>query len=124
MAKEFPHCQVVGIDLAPVPLEPEAIPSNCRFELDDVNKGMAHYYNQFDVIHARFIAGGLTNWEKCQQEIEQCLKPGGLMIWIEVDYDMTTQDKNVYHAPASDAHPDGLWLARLFYGLFIFFSSS
>ena len=36
MAREFPHCEVLGVDLAPVPLLPENLPENCRFEMDDV----------------------------------------------------------------------------------------
>ncbi|CAG7852550.1 SubName: Full=Related to methyltransferase {ECO:0000313/EMBL:CCA71907.1} [Serendipita indica DSM 11827] len=115
MAKAFPHCEVVGIDLAPVPLGPEAIPPNCRFELDDVNKELPHYYNQFSVVHARFIAGGLRDFKKCKGEIERCLEPGGIMLWMDGDYDMCTKDKAIYRAPASDAHPDGSWLARMIF---------
>jgi hypothetical protein len=39
MAREFPHAQVLGVDLAPVPAEPETLPDNCRFEVDDINLG-------------------------------------------------------------------------------------
>jgi hypothetical protein len=34
MAKEFPHCDVIGVDLAPVPVDPESVPTNCHFEID------------------------------------------------------------------------------------------
>jgi hypothetical protein len=34
MAKEFPHCEVVGVDLAPVPVDVGSVPPNCRFEID------------------------------------------------------------------------------------------
>ena len=34
MAKEFPHCEVVGVDLAPVPVDLESVPPNCHFEID------------------------------------------------------------------------------------------
>jgi hypothetical protein len=34
MAKEFPHCDVVGVDLAPVPVDLESVPPNCHFEID------------------------------------------------------------------------------------------
>lgn len=33
MAKEFPHASVVGVDLAPCPVEQESLPPNCRFEV-------------------------------------------------------------------------------------------
>ena len=37
-------------------------------------------YLQFDVVHARVIASGLKNFKKCKEEIEMCLKPGGIMV--------------------------------------------
>lgn len=60
MAKEFPEANVVGVDLAPSPTDPEHIPPNCRFEVDDINLGLTHFYGQFDVIQARFVTGGVS----------------------------------------------------------------
>jgi hypothetical protein len=37
MASDFPHCEVVGIDLAPVPVDLGSVPSNCRFEIDGMH---------------------------------------------------------------------------------------
>jgi len=36
--------------------------------------------SQFDVVHARLISGGLKDFKKCKEEIEMCLKPGGIMV--------------------------------------------
>ncbi|KAG8812839.1 hypothetical protein FRB91_001165 [Serendipita sp. 411] len=113
MSKEFPHCQFVGIDLAPVPIEAENVPSNCRFELDDINNGLAHFHNSFDIIHTRLIAGGIRDFRKSKEDIEKCLKPGGIVLWIEGDYDMLSPDRIHYQPPASDSHPDGSWFGRL-----------
>jgi hypothetical protein len=33
MAKEFPAASVIGVDLAPCPVEQESLPPNCRFEV-------------------------------------------------------------------------------------------
>ncbi|KAG8803720.1 hypothetical protein FRC17_006130 [Serendipita sp. 399] len=71
MSKENPHCEFVGIDLAPVPIEAENVPSNCRFELDDITNGLSHFRDTFDVVHTRLIAGGLRDFRKSKQEIEQ-----------------------------------------------------
>jgi hypothetical protein len=59
MAREFPHASVVGVDLAPVPIEPDSLPPNCRFEVrnpaftvsrklkffqvDDISLGLQHF---------------------------------------------------------------------------------
>jgi hypothetical protein len=61
MAREFPHCEVIGVDLAPAPVDLDHVPSNCRFEIDDINLGLAHYHNHFDVIHARCIGSGVRH---------------------------------------------------------------
>ena len=37
-------------------------------------------YLQFDVVHARAIGSGLKDFKKCKEEIEMCLKPGGIMV--------------------------------------------
>ena len=34
MAKEFPHCEVLGVDLAPVKMD---VPSNCKYEVNDMS---------------------------------------------------------------------------------------
>lgn len=36
MAREFPHCDVLGVDLAPVSVLPEHMPANCKFEINDI----------------------------------------------------------------------------------------
>lgn len=57
MAQEFPSARVVGVDLVPVPHE---IPYNCRFEVDDINLGLSHFSGQFDLVHARCVATGVS----------------------------------------------------------------
>lgn len=59
MAKKFPHCEVIGVDLAPVPVEPGNLPPNCRFEIDDVNLGLKQFHNSVDFIQLRSVAAGV-----------------------------------------------------------------
>ena len=58
MALEFPHAQVVAVDLAPSPIDDP--PPNCTFELDDINQGLLHFYGQFDVVHMRTVGSGAS----------------------------------------------------------------
>ena len=60
MANKFPHVEVIGIDLAPVIVSGHAIPDNCRFELDDINRGLPRFYGQIDLIHMRGISLGVS----------------------------------------------------------------
>lgn len=121
MAKIFPHAEVIGVDIAPVPIDPESVPSNCQFEVDDIEFGVPHHHNQFDLVHARFLGAGLKDFHKSMIAIQKCLKPGGLLIWLEPDYDMLTPDIYVYRPIASEGHPTGSWTAHIVYGGFNFY---
>ncbi|KAG8762237.1 hypothetical protein FRC15_008604, partial [Serendipita sp. 397] len=112
MAKEFPHAEVIGVDLSPCPISAEELPVNCRFEVDDLNLGLSHFENQFDVIHLRLVHSGLKDFRKSMADVENCLKPGGIVLWVDMDYDLYSQDTFVHMPTASELHPSGAWLSR------------
>ena len=60
MASRYPHVEVIGTDLAPAIMSEADVPVNCRFELDDVNRGLAHFYDQIDLVHMRAVCGGVS----------------------------------------------------------------
>jgi 2-polyprenyl-3-methyl-5-hydroxy-6-metoxy-1,4-benzoquinol methylase len=93
MARRYPHASVVGIDLTPPPLDVSSIPSNLRFEIDDVNKGLRHFYNHVDVVHVRCIISGIQDYATMMKETEKCLKPGGLVIFMDGDLRILSQDQ-------------------------------
>jgi hypothetical protein len=117
MAERFPHCEVIGIDLAPVPVDADSVPSNCRFEIDDINLGLAHYQSHFDLVHIRLVSAGFKDFKKTKEDIERCLKPGGLVLWIEGDYHLCGPAPNAYLPLASEINPQGSWAARIFWGM-------
>jgi SAM-dependent methyltransferase len=116
MAKKFPHCQIVGIDLVPISVEADSIPPNCQFEIDDVELGLQHFQNQFDLVHVRFLVMGLKDLRKSMADIHRCLKPGGLVIWIEPDFNLFTEDIHVYRPLGSELDGNGTWAGRIMYG--------
>lgn len=116
MAREFPHTDVVGVDLAPVPIKEDNLPPNCHFEIDDINFGLTHFYNQFDVVHARLIGAGIKDFRKTVREAVMCLKPGGILLWSEPDYDFYTSNRLVWRPIASEHRPDGTWFGRIIWG--------
>ncbi|KAG8814264.1 hypothetical protein FRC17_001236 [Serendipita sp. 399] len=117
MARLHPHCEIVAVDLSPVPVESDALPSNCRFEVDNINMGLAHFYGQFDLIHTRIVGIGIDNFKDRMKDVHQCLKPGGIALWIDADFDLYSTEKFEYHPPASDNHPEGSWAQRIMYEL-------
>jgi SAM-dependent methyltransferase len=116
MAKRFSHCHVLGIDLVPTPVEAAKVPDNCQFEIDDITLGLNHHRNRFDLIHARLIGIGLKDFRTSMNDIHQCLKPGGMVIWIDTDYEFFTLDIHVYRTMGSTEYPDGSWSARCLFG--------
>ncbi|KAF8315417.1 S-adenosyl-L-methionine-dependent methyltransferase [Clavulina sp. PMI_390] len=104
MAYRFPHCDVVGVDLAPRTSFP-VLPPNFRLEFDDANLGFEHYHGCFDVVHSRFVGNGILNYDSYVAELGRCLRPGGVLILIEGDPTIFTKDK----APQSPAPPEGTY---------------
>ena len=116
MAREFPHCEVLGVDLAPVPLPQGSLPPNCRFEIGDISLGLSHLHGKFDVVFARLIAMGLKDFRKSLSDATACLKPGGILIWIDGDCDMYSGYPLVYQPFWSESNPNGSYATRLIYG--------
>lgn len=118
MAKKFTHAEVIGIDLAPVPIDPNTLPSNCQFKIEDVQQGLPHFQNQFDLVHARYMVAGLKDFRKSMADAYNCLKPGGILICMEPDVDWFTPHIHQCRPVASDTNPTGTWLGRLMFGMF------
>ncbi|KAF8590068.1 S-adenosyl-L-methionine-dependent methyltransferase [Ramaria rubella] len=116
MAKEFPHCEVVGVDLAPVRL-PSPLPSNCRFEIDDANLGFAHYHGCFDVVHARAIGGGIRDYPSLLCELASVVRPGGVLLFA--DGEMQLYDEHQQPLPVSEPGDELFsWTQRVFHATY------
>ena len=116
MAREFPHCQVLGVDLAPVPTPKGGIPSNCQFEVADITLGLSHLHGQCDIVFARAIGLGLKDVPKTLDIMEACTKPGGALIWLDADFDFLSGWPPVYRPFWSNLNPSGSYMQRANYG--------
>ncbi|KAK4145667.1 uncharacterized protein C8A04DRAFT_10519 [Dichotomopilus funicola] len=77
-AEENPASQILGTDLSPI--QPEYIPPNCRFEIDDLDDDWV-YSHKFDYIHGRGLLPFIkTSWDKLFRTVHDNLEPGG---WAE-----------------------------------------
>ncbi|KAI3339155.1 S-adenosyl-L-methionine-dependent methyltransferase [Ustulina deusta] len=80
-AVQNPGSDVLGTDLSPI--QPEYVPPNCRFEIDDVEDDWM-FSAKFDYIHGRHMVGSITDFPKLFNTIYENLNPGG---WVEMqDY--------------------------------------
>ena len=99
-AEQHPESSVLGTDLSPI--QPEYVPSNCRFEIDDVEDDWI-FNNKFDYIHGRYICLFLTDVPKMLKNIYDNLNPGGYVEIMETLMYMEAVDNSL------DDHPLQRW---------------
>lgn len=75
LGDEFPAAEVVGMDVSPI--QPEWVPPNVRFQVDDATDQWAFPENSFDFIHVRTMAGSIKDWPQFLNQAYKHLKPGG-----------------------------------------------
>ncbi|KAG6867842.1 hypothetical protein C0993_010331 [Termitomyces sp. T159_Od127] len=130
MATEFPHCNVIGADVAPMDLGIGL--KNLKIETCDANQGLILYRNeQFDFANARLIAMGdlrlllalgltlkktsvgITNYPALVSEFFRVLKPGGFLQLQEWDFFAVDVEKRVIGTESWF----GKWCSALRHGL-------
>ncbi|KAJ4333824.1 hypothetical protein N0V87_007300 [Didymella glomerata] len=73
-ADEHPSAYVIGTDLSPI--QPEQVPPNCEFLIDDCTREWI-FHHPFDFIHTRAMVAAIKNWDTLFQQAYANLKPGG-----------------------------------------------
>lgn len=77
-AEQHPQSDVLGTDLSPI--QPDYLPPNCHFEVDDVEDEWA-FSHKFDYIHGRYLLPFIKkDWGLVFRDIYDNLNPGG---WVE-----------------------------------------
>ncbi|KAK4199611.1 S-adenosyl-L-methionine-dependent methyltransferase [Triangularia verruculosa] len=101
MADDFETAQVLGVDLSPH--QPEWVPPNVKFMIDDVESPWLHPRGHFDYIHSRHTVMAIKDWPRLMRRALECMRPGG---WFEM--------QEVYHFPISlnDSMPANHPIAR------------
>ncbi|KAK3394976.1 S-adenosyl-L-methionine-dependent methyltransferase [Podospora didyma] len=87
-ASRFQSASVTGTDLSPI--QPEWVPPNCSFELDNANLKWNFPDNEFDFVH-----GSITDWKEFYGEAYRCLKPGGWIEHIDASATVTSDDSSI-----------------------------
>ena len=76
-AEQNPESDVLGTDLSPI--QPEYVPANCRFEIDDAEDEWV-FSHPFDYIHGRYMCAFLKDFDHLFRSAYANLSPGG---WVE-----------------------------------------
>ncbi len=91
MGDLHPEARVVGTDVSrPVnplgrplissqvsPIQPDWLPPNVFFQVDDATDDWAFPQNHFDFIHIRCLGGSVRDWSAILKQAYDHLKPGG-----------------------------------------------
>ncbi|KAK1990842.1 methyltransferase domain-containing protein [Colletotrichum falcatum] len=110
MGDRYPSATVLGVDLSPI--QPEWVPPNVKFEVDDVESPWLYPANYFDYIHSRHTVMAVKDWTVLLQRGFEHLKAGG---WIEL--------QEIHHCPMSAsnslpaAHPVAQYWGHVAQGL-------
>ncbi|KAK7739027.1 hypothetical protein SLS53_005925 [Cytospora paraplurivora] len=88
MGDQFPSANVLGIDLSPI--QPDWVPSNVHFVVDDAESEWLYPENHFDYVHSRHTVMAIKDWPKLYRQARTHLKPGA---WVE--------SQEIYHYPIS-----------------------
>ncbi|KAK3401541.1 S-adenosyl-L-methionine-dependent methyltransferase [Sordaria brevicollis] len=73
-----PAAHIVGTDLSPI--QPEYVPPNCHFEVDDAEDEWI-FSQQFDYVHLRLMFHAFKSHKDVMKSAYDQLKPGGWMEW-------------------------------------------
>ncbi|KAG6173300.1 hypothetical protein E4U51_005735 [Claviceps purpurea] len=103
-ADRFPNASVIGTDISPC--QPQWVPPNVRFELDDAALEWTWDANHFDFIHIRFIFGGIQDWTGLFKEAYRCCTPGGWMQSVECDVQFRSDDGSTELEPVLASYGD------------------
>ncbi|KAG6068737.1 hypothetical protein E4U16_007883 [Claviceps sp. LM84 group G4] len=96
-ADQFPNASVVGTDLSPC--QPQWVPPNLCFEIDDATLEWTWNANHFDFIHMRYIVGGIQDWTALFKEAYRCCAPGGWVESIEYEPEICSDDRSTELEP-------------------------
>ncbi|KAI1088651.1 S-adenosyl-L-methionine-dependent methyltransferase [Rostrohypoxylon terebratum] len=96
----FPNAEVIGVDISPQ--QPQWVPPNLKFEVDDVTQPWTYEPNSFDYIHMRWLTGSIPDWNALYGEIFRALKPGGYFEHKESACLLVSDDNTVREGSAID----------------------
>jgi ubiquinone/menaquinone biosynthesis C-methylase UbiE len=82
MAQQFPHAQIIGVDIAFTSL-PHTLPNTCLFAQADVLQGLPFPTHQFDFTHQRLLVLAIPapRWPSVVRELVRVTRPQG---WVEL----------------------------------------
>ncbi|CAE6507572.1 unnamed protein product [Rhizoctonia solani] len=94
MATEFPHCDIVSVDIAPTTAHTPR--PNISFEVYDLYAGIAEPDESFDYVSCRHVQLHVKDFDRLVFDLHRVLKPGGLVTICEVENYIFEVDESPY----------------------------
>jgi len=92
-ANQYPDAIVHGTDLSPI--QPDFVPLNCEFFIDDAQDEWTYPPNHLDFVHIRGLFGSISDWPALYKQAYKHLKPGGYIEHIEISIDVKSDDGTI-----------------------------
>ncbi|KAH7121873.1 S-adenosyl-L-methionine-dependent methyltransferase [Dactylonectria estremocensis] len=77
IADQHPSASVIGVDK--IAVQPNMIPNNLTFELDDIEDDWLWGESSFDFIHGRELIMAIQDWPRLIRQAHEHLKPGAYL---------------------------------------------
>ncbi|KAK5163527.1 hypothetical protein LTR04_002472 [Oleoguttula sp. CCFEE 6159] len=93
MGDTYPSAEITGVDLSPI--QPQWVPPNVKFIVDDVESPWLYPPDYFDLVHARHTVMAFKNWDKVLSEAYDHIKPSGFFEFQELFYHASCDDQSM-----------------------------
>ncbi|KAI0019701.1 S-adenosyl-L-methionine-dependent methyltransferase [Xylariomycetidae sp. FL0641] len=115
MGDAYPSASVLGVDLSPI--QPDWVPPNVRFMVDDAESSWLYPRNHFDYIHSRHTVMAIRDWPRLVTRAYEHLRPGGWLELQEIHHFPHAQGTGRTLAEEQAQHPVGRYWGYIGEGL-------
>ncbi|KZL74080.1 UMTA methyltransferase family protein [Colletotrichum tofieldiae] len=98
MGDFFENAEIIGNDLSAI--QPQWVPSNVKFEIDDVESSWVGN-KKYDFIMCRYMAAAIRDWPKLVKNIYNNLNPGGWAEFQDMDIELYSDDGTLTESHAT-----------------------
>ncbi|KAK1754005.1 Phosphoethanolamine N-methyltransferase [Echria macrotheca] len=84
LGDKYPDTKIIGIDLSPI--QPDFVPENVHFFVDDFEEDWVEPQHKYDYIHVRHTLHCIRDRKALYRRAMRHLKPGGYLEFQELEY--------------------------------------
>ncbi|KAI5808636.1 S-adenosyl-L-methionine-dependent methyltransferase [Peziza echinospora] len=110
MADENPQAEIIGTDVSPI--QPNWVPPNCRFEVDDMEEEWTFPRDYFDYVHIRSLSGSFKDWDAILLKAYNYIEAGGYVEFQDYGCEVFRSDGSMVTADDIN-NPLGLYFSHV-----------